>query len=84
VHILVLEESVHDAQCVVTTELEQERSFIIYISITMLANHTLPYTSIVPSTACIEVPRRTVDSLSLPHSRASLVSSTNSGTVHLS
>jgi len=46
VHISVLEESIHDSQWVVTTQLEQEPSVIIYISITMLTNHTLPFLSI--------------------------------------
>jgi len=57
VHIYVLEESVHDAQCVVTTQLQQESSVIINVSITMSANHILPYTSIV-SNMCIEVSQK--------------------------
>jgi len=39
--ISVLDETVHDAQRVVTAQLQQESSIIIYFSITTFANHTL-------------------------------------------
>ena len=39
VHIFMLEGSVHDAQCVVTAQLQQEASIIIYMCIAMSANH---------------------------------------------
>jgi len=39
--ISVLDETVHDAQRVVTAQLQQESSIIIYLSITTFANHTL-------------------------------------------
>ena len=78
VQISGLEESVHYAQCVVTAQLQQERSGIIDVSITMLKNNTLPYPTIVPS-VCIEISKWIVCSLSLTLHRASLVSSTNCG-----
>jgi len=34
----VLEESVHDRKCVVTAQLQQEPSFVIYVSIAVLAD----------------------------------------------
>jgi len=39
VHISVLEESVHDAQCVVRAQLQLDYSVIIEVTITMPANH---------------------------------------------
>ena len=57
VHISVLEGSVHDAQCVATTQLQQDSSVIISFTITMPANHTLPLPSIVPN-VCIEVSQK--------------------------
>jgi len=47
--ISMLEESVRDTQCVVTLELQQEHCGIMHVSITMSANHTLPYPLIVPN-----------------------------------
>jgi len=76
VHITVLEESVHDAQCTLTAQLEQESS--VNVSITMLVDHTTPYHDVVPN-VCIEVTKRIVDSIALTLRRASLISSTNSG-----
>jgi len=80
VHISVLEESVHDIQCVVGTQLHQEPSVVIYVSITMLTNHALPHPGIVPN-ACIKVSRRILDSFTIIVRRASLLSfsHTNSG-----
>jgi len=48
------EESVHEALCVATAQLQQESSDIIRVSITILANHSLPYHSIFPN-LCIQV-----------------------------
>jgi len=73
-----LEESVHDAQCVVTAQLQQESSVTINFSITMSVNHTLPQSCVVP-TCALESPKRIVDWLVLTLRRASLISSTNSG-----
>jgi len=52
VKISVLEKSVHDAQCVITAQLQHKPSVIIYVSTTMLANHTILFFSVV-SNACI-------------------------------
>jgi len=52
--ISVLEESVHDAQCVVTA---QEPSTIINVSIIMLTNHTIQYSNIVLN-VCTEVTQK--------------------------
>jgi len=54
VNFSVLEESVHHVQCVIIVQLQQEPSFIIYVSIAMLANHTFAHTSIFPN-VCIEI-----------------------------
>ena len=45
----VLKKSVHGAQCVVTPQLQQNPSCIIYVSVTTSVDHTLPYHSIVPN-----------------------------------
>ena len=57
VHIPILEESVHDAQCVVTAQLQLQPSVAINISITMLVNHTATHPRIVPK-VCIEVSQK--------------------------
>jgi len=78
VHISAFEkESVHDEQCVVTTQLQQEPSVIINVSITMSAYHTIPYTGVVPNMS-IEVFRTDCGLVSLTCLRASLISSRNS------
>jgi len=41
--------------CVVTAQFQQRLSFIIYVSITMSANHTPPYPGIVPNMCSEEV-----------------------------
>jgi len=53
----VSEEGVHDAQCVVIAQLQLASSVIIIVSITMSADHTLPYPGIVPS-VCIDVSQK--------------------------
>jgi len=55
--IFVLEESIHDVHSVVTAQLQQDPCVIIYISITMFANHTLPYPRSVPN-VCMEVSQK--------------------------
>jgi len=40
--ISILEESVHDAQCVVTAQLQLEPAAIIYVSIRMFTYRTVP------------------------------------------
>jgi len=45
----VLEQSVHDAQCVVTARLQQDSSVIINVDITVSTNHTPPCPGIVPN-----------------------------------
>ena len=62
VEISVLDESVHGAQCVVTAQFRQEPSIIISVNITMFANHTLPYYSIVPY-MCIKISQKYLDSV---------------------
>jgi len=47
VQIFVLEESVHDTQCVVSLQHSCNRSpFVICVNITMFSNHTLAYLSL--------------------------------------
>jgi len=53
----MLDESVHDAYCVVTAQSQQGPSVVTYVSITMLANHTFLCPSIV-SNVCIEVSQK--------------------------
>ena len=81
-HISVLEESVHDAQCVVATQLQQESSVIINVSITMSANHILQYTGIVPNMS-IEVSQSIVDLLVLTLYRHHYFPLRIPGTMHL-
>jgi len=57
VHISLLDESVHVAQCVVTAQMQKDTLVVIYVSITMSANHTLAYSDIVPN-VCIHVSQR--------------------------
>ena len=76
VHISVLEGSVHDAQCVVTTQLQQESSITIYISINMSVNH--PSINRHHPKCALNSPRRIVHSLVLIFNMAQLISSTNS------
>jgi len=57
VHICLLEETVRDVQCVATAQLQHESSDIIYVSITMLANHALlPRKGVAASTFVWERP----------------------------
>jgi len=41
--IYVLEESVHEALCVVTAQLHEESSVVIYVTISTPTDHTPPY-----------------------------------------
>jgi len=45
-HISRLEESVHDVECDVTAQLQQELPVVITVTITMSAEHIRPYPSI--------------------------------------
>ena len=54
IHVSVLDDSVHDVLSVVTAQLQQEPSLIIYVTISIFANHTLSYLIIVTD-MCIEV-----------------------------
>ena len=45
---------IHNAQCAVAAELQQELLIIIYVSIIVFTNHTFPYHSIILR-VCIEV-----------------------------
>jgi len=77
----LLEQTVHDAQCVVAVHLLQEPSIVIFVCITTLDNHTPPYSDIVLN-VCIEKDRGFV---TFNLRRASLVFSTRIlGTVYLS
>ena len=77
-YLCVLEESVHDAQFVVTAQLQQESSLIINVSITMSPNHTLPYcTSASFPTRGLKSPKRIAHLLVLTLRRTQLISSTN-------
>jgi len=71
-HIFVLEESVHDAQCVVTALAPRYH----LLSKTMLPNHALPYSRIVPN-VCVEVSQKCREFVSFNLSYG--ISSTNSG-----
>ena len=63
VHISVLEQSVHDAQCAVIGQLHQESSVIIDVSIIMSADHTPPSFP----TCALKSPKTIGDSLNFFH-----------------